>query len=59
MVNIGERRNEYKILMEKLLGKQSCRRLKRRWKDNIKMDLMEVRYEDWRWMELAQDHVQW
>jgi len=59
MVNIGERRNEYKILMEKLLAKLSLGRLKRRWKDNIKMDLMEVRYEDWRWMELAQDHVQW
>jgi hypothetical protein len=30
-----------------------------KWKDNIKMDLTEVSYEDEKWMELDQSHVQW
>jgi hypothetical protein len=39
--------------------KRPLRRLRRRWKDNIKMDLNEIGFEDGRWMKLAQDHVQW
>jgi hypothetical protein len=30
-------------------------RIRRRWKDNIQMDLREIRWEDVGWMHLAQD----
>jgi hypothetical protein len=29
------------------------------WENDIKMELRKTCYEDGRWMELAQDHVQW
>jgi hypothetical protein len=32
---------------------------RRKGKDNIKMDSMEIGCDDLRWMELAQDHVHW
>jgi hypothetical protein len=37
-----EMRNAYKILVGKPEGKRPLRRPRRRWKDNIKMDLKEV-----------------
>jgi hypothetical protein len=32
---------------------------KTRWEENITTDLREIGCEDGRWMELAQDRVQW
>jgi hypothetical protein len=45
--------------VRKHLGKCPLGIPRMRWKDNIKMDLMEIDYEDGRWMELAQDHFHW
>jgi hypothetical protein len=38
----GEKRNVYRLLVGKLGGKRPLGRPKRRWKDNIKMDLLEI-----------------
>jgi hypothetical protein len=37
----GEKRNAYRILVRKPEGKRSLGRPKRRWEDNIRMDLRE------------------
>jgi len=42
VVLMGERRVAYSGLVGKLEGKRPLRRLRRRWEDNIKMDLQEV-----------------
>jgi hypothetical protein len=39
-------------LLETPLG-----RLRRRWEDNMKMNLSEISFEDGLWFKLAQDHV--
>jgi hypothetical protein len=30
-----------------------------RWESDVKMDLLKINCEDWRWMKLSQNHVQW
>ncbi|KAJ4444876.1 hypothetical protein ANN_06673 [Periplaneta americana] len=40
-------------------GKRSLGRPRRRWEDNIKMDLREVGYDDGDWINLAQDRDRW
>jgi hypothetical protein len=40
-------------------GKRSLGRPRRRWEDNIKMDLQEVGGGSGDWMELAQDRDRW
>ena len=47
------------VLMVKPEGKRSLGRGKRRWEDNIKMDLLEVGCECMDWIELAQDRDRW
>jgi hypothetical protein len=39
---MGEKRNAYKLLVGKPEGKRSLGRPKRRWVDNIRVDLGEV-----------------
>jgi hypothetical protein len=39
---MGERRGEYKVLVGKPEGKRPLGRFRRRWEDNIKLDLQEV-----------------
>jgi len=39
---MGERRGVYRVLVEKPEGKRLLGRPRRRWEDNIKMDLQEV-----------------
>jgi hypothetical protein len=40
-------------------GKRSLGRLRRRWEDNIKMDLKGIGIDGANWIQLAQDRVQW
>ena len=45
--------------MAKSEGKKLLGRTRRRWEDNIKMDLQEVGYGGMYWIELAQDRDSW
>jgi hypothetical protein len=40
-------------------GKRPLRRSRRRWVDNIKMDLREIGWGGMDWIDLAQDRDQW
>jgi len=42
----GERRDVYRDLVWRLEGKRLLGRPRRRWEDNIKMDLQEVEWEN-------------
>ena len=59
MAHMEEGRGVHKVLV----GKPECRRpfgrLRRRWEDNIKMDLEEVGRGCGDWMELAEDRDRW
>jgi hypothetical protein len=48
-------RGVYRVLVGKPEGKRPLGRPRRRWEDNIKMDLQEVGGGYGDWMELAQD----
>jgi len=54
-----ERRGVYRVLVGKPEGKRSLVRPRRRWEDNIKMDLQEVGCGGMDWIELAQDRDRW
>jgi hypothetical protein len=54
-----ERRNAYRILVGKPEGKKPLGRPRRRWVDNIKMDLREVGWDGRDWIDLAQDRDRW
>jgi hypothetical protein len=41
-VRMGEKRNVYRLLVGKPEGKRPLGRLRRKWTDNIKMDLSEI-----------------
>jgi len=56
---IGERRGVYRVLVGKPEGKRSLGRSRRRWEDNIKLDLQEMGCESMGWIELAQDRNRW
>ena len=55
LVCMGEGRGVQRILVRKSEGKRPLGRPRRRWKDNIKMDLQEVEWGCWDWMELPWD----
>ncbi|KAJ4445522.1 hypothetical protein ANN_12202 [Periplaneta americana] len=55
VARMGESRNAYRVLVGRPEGKRLLRRPRRRWEDNIKMDLREVGYDDRDWINLAQD----
>jgi len=56
---MGERRGVYRVLVGKPGGKRPLGRPRRRWEDNIKMDLKEMRCESMDWIELAEDRDGW
>jgi hypothetical protein len=56
---MGEKRNVYKLLVGKREGKRSLGRPRRRWIDNINMNLLEIRVSVVDWMGLAQDRYRW
>jgi hypothetical protein len=54
-----EGRGVYRVLVGRSEGKRPLGRPRRRWEDNIKMDLRETRIDEANWIQLAQDRVQW
>jgi len=54
-----EGRGVYRVLVRKLERKRPLGRPRRRWEDNMKMDLQEVGGVCEDWMELAQDRDRW
>jgi hypothetical protein len=51
----GEKRNAYRLLVGKSEGRRPLGRPRRRWVDNIRMDLREVGWCDVDWIGLSQD----
>jgi hypothetical protein len=56
---LSEKRNVYRLLVGKPEGKRSLGRPRRRWIDNIKMDLLEIGVNVVDWIGLAQDRYRW
>jgi hypothetical protein len=55
----GEKRNAYGILVGEPEGKRPLGRPRRRWEDNIKMDLRETGWGGVDWIDFAQERDQW
>jgi hypothetical protein len=56
---MGKTRNAYRIFVRKPERKRPLGRPRRRWVNNIKMDLREIGWDGVDWIELAQDRDQW
>ena len=59
VARMEEGRGVYRVLVGKPEGKRPLGRPRRRWEDNIKMDLKEVGGSCGDWMYLAQDRDRW
>ena len=59
VARMREDRGVHRVLVGKPEGKKPLGRPRRRWEDNIKMDLQEVGEGRGDWMELAQDRDRW
>jgi hypothetical protein len=55
----GEKGNAYRLLVGKPEGKKPLGRPRRRWVDNIKMDLLEIDWGGVDWVCPAQDRDKW
>jgi hypothetical protein len=56
---IGEERGVYRVLVGRPEGKRPLGRPRRRWEDNIKLDLRETGIDGANWIRLAQYGVEW
>jgi len=56
---VGESKCAYRVLLRKTDGKKSQGRPRRRWDDNINMDLQEVGCGGMDWIDLAQETNRW
>jgi hypothetical protein len=56
---MGEGRGAYRVLIGRPEGKRPLKRPRRRWEDNIKMDLGEIGIDGAHRIRLAQGRVQW
>jgi hypothetical protein len=56
---MGEKKNAYRILVGNPRGKRPLERPRRRWENNIKMDLREIGWDGMDWVDLSQDRDQW
>jgi hypothetical protein len=56
---MGETRNAYWRMVGKPEGKKPLGRPRRRWVDNIKIDLREIGWHDMDWIDLTWDRDQW
>jgi hypothetical protein len=59
VARIGEKRNVYRLLVRKPEGKRPLGRPRRRWIDNIKMELLEIEVSVVDWIGLAQVRYRW
>jgi hypothetical protein len=55
----GAKRNAYRILVGKQVGKRQLARPRRRWEDNIKMYLRDTGWGGIHWIDMAHDRDQW
>ena len=55
MARMGEGRGVHRVLVVKPEGKRPLGRPRRRWEDNIKMDLREVVETGWSWLRIGTD----
>jgi hypothetical protein len=58
VARMGEGRGVYRVLVGRPEGKRPLRSPRRRWEDNIKMDLREIGIDGVNWIQRAQDRVQ-
>ena len=58
-ITYGVRRGVCRVLVGKPEGKRPMERPRRRWENNIKMDLQELGFGIMDWNELAQDRGRW
>jgi hypothetical protein len=58
VARMGQKRNAYRILVGKPEGRRPLKRPRRRWVDNIKIDLREIGWDGVNWIDLAQDKDQ-
>jgi hypothetical protein len=58
VASMKKKRNAYRILVGKPEGSRPLGRPRRRWVDNIKIDLSEIGWDDVDWVNLAQDRYQ-
>jgi hypothetical protein len=56
---MGEKRNAYRLFVEKPEGNRPLGKPTRRWMNNIRMDLGKVGWSDVDWIGLAQDKNRW
>jgi hypothetical protein len=56
---MGEGRGVYRVSVGKPEDKRPLGRPRRRWEDNIKLELREIRVDGTNWIRLAQDRVKW
>ena len=59
VARMGDRRSVFRVLVRKPEGKRPLGRPRRRWEDNIKIDLQDVGCGGMDWIELAQDRDRW
>jgi hypothetical protein len=59
VARMEEKRNAFRILVGKPEGKRPLGRPRRRWLDNIKIDLVELGWDGLYWVDLARNRDQW
>jgi hypothetical protein len=56
---MGAKRNAYRLLVGKPEGKRPLERPRRRWVDNIRMDLGEMGWGHVDWIDVSQGRDRW
>jgi hypothetical protein len=56
---MGEGIGAYRVLVGRPEGRRPLGRPRRRWEDNIKMDLQEVGWGGMDWIDMTQDRDRW
>jgi hypothetical protein len=59
VTRMEEGRSVYRVSVGRPEGKRPLERPRRRWEDNIKLDLRKIVIDVANWIQLAQDRIQW